>query len=128
MRRRFDAVSDPTATPLANSGLFALVRLLQNLDVELLHFEKSIHHSLVSGVVFHPFTHDCGDDLPGEAVFVLEPAARPLLSTFGKLLPEIVDLFLGVAVQHERDRLAEFEDGTAVQGHELLAIELERYG
>src|SRR5512144_3138560 len=45
------------------------------------------------------------NDLPGKAVAVLEPPALALLTTGGELGPVLVDLFLGVATDLERDRL-----------------------
>jgi hypothetical protein len=37
----------------------------------------------------------------------------------------MIDLVLGLAVDDERDRLAELKDRSAVERHELLAIQLE---
>ena len=63
--------------------------------------------------------------LPGEAEFVLEPAARAFLAARRQLAPEMIDLGLAVAIDLERDRLVELEMRSAVQRHEALACELE---
>ena len=68
------------------------------------------------------------DDLPREAEPVLEPAARALLAALRELAPVLVDLVLRLAADLERDRLAEREVGAAVEGDELLAVELELDG
>ena len=44
-----------------------------------------------------------------------------------ELFPVIIDLLLRLAVDHERDRFGELEARPAVQGHELLSIQLERH-
>ena len=47
------------------------------------------------------------DDLPRQAVAVLQPAARALLAALGERDPQLVDLLLRLAVHEERDRLGE---------------------
>ena len=49
------------------------------------------------------------DDLPRDAEPVLQPAARALLAALGERAPVRVDLFLALAADLERDRLAERE-------------------
>ena len=65
--------------------------------------------------------------MPRHAEPVLEPAALDFLAAGRELVPEVVDLFLVLAVHHERDRLRELEHRTAVQRRELLSVELERH-
>ena len=47
------------------------------------------------------------------------------LTAVGQLLPIIVDLLLAFAIDHQRDRLVEFEARATVQGEEALTFELE---
>src|SRR5216684_421295 len=103
---------------------------LEAFDVDLLH----LHHRL------HDALRDCGigiaqelrqsgrNDLPRQAELVLEPAAHLLLSAGGELLPQLVDLFLGLAIRDERYRLRELELRPAVQGDEFLPVQLENRG
>jgi hypothetical protein len=49
----------------------------------------------------------------------------PFSPPLGELLPELVHLLLGLAVDEQRDSLRERERGAAVQRHELLAGQLE---
>ncbi|MNN52235.1 hypothetical protein D3C81_1669210 [compost metagenome] len=69
-------------------------------------------------------------DLPRHAELVFQPAA--LLgfdgATLGQIAPEMVDLFLILAIDLERDRLAEFEHRPTVKAGEGLAIEFETDG
>ena len=100
---------------------------LQRGQVELLHAEHGLHRSLRppwSGS-FSSSTMPIGHDLPGQAVLVLEPAARALLAALGELVPVVVDLVLVGAVDQQRDRLVEGELRAAVDGGELLAVEHE---
>src|SRR5262249_44248493 len=67
--------------------------------------------------------------LPGQAELVLEPAAGALRAAAGdELAPVIVHLLLVLAVDLERDGLAELEVRAAVEGHEPLALDLELHG
>ena len=72
--------------------------------------------------------HPAGHHLPGEAVLVLQPAARPLLAARGQPLPVVVDVLLGLAVDLEGDSLVELELGAAVDADEPLALQLELHG
>src|SRR5262245_46905406 len=65
------------------------------------------------------------DHLPGEPVFVLEPAARMLLAALGEPVPEIIDLRLVLAIDLERDGLVEGELRSAIEGREFLSRDLE---
>src|SRR2546425_13190496 len=68
------------------------------------------------------------NNLPRQAELVLEPAAHLLFSAGGELLPQLVDLFLGLAIHDERYGLRELELRTAVQGDEFLPVQLEIRG
>src|SRR5688572_13025070 len=67
-------------------------------DVELLHFQHGLHRTLCPRrfLILEQLVHHAGDDLPGKAVAVLQPAAHLGLriAAGAKLLPVVVDLFL----------------------------------
>src|SRR5713101_7108144 len=73
------------------------------------------HHVLQAGII----------DLPGQPIAVLQPAAVALLAAGDERVPQPVDVLLDLAVDVERDRLVELEMGPAVDGDEILALELE---
>ena len=66
-----------------------------------------------------------GNDLPGDAELVLEPAALALLAALGQPVPVVVGLLLVLADDLEGDRLGERELRPAVEGGVLLAVEGE---
>src|SRR5207248_9404578 len=84
-----------------------LVRLAEWLHLDLPHLHHRPHDALrlLRIGIADQLLQQRGDDLPGDAVLVLEPAARAFLASFGPLLPQLVDLSLGLAVDEERDRL-----------------------
>src|SRR5207245_11471039 len=88
------------------------------------------HGSLATGLVWvgQQLCHADRDDLPRQAVAVLEPPARALLATLGELAPVVVDLVLVGAVDQQGDGPVERELWTAVEGGELLAVEHELDG
>ena len=65
--------------------------------------------------------------MPGESVLVFQPAAllRLRVATGSELLPVVVDLLLGLAVNLDRDRLVELEQWTSIERGESQAVELE---
>src|SRR5262249_44492129 len=69
-----------------------------------------------------------GQDLPGEAELVLQPAAAAFRSAFCQLAPEVIDVLLRVAQNLERDRLGELEERSAVEGEKLQAVDLKSDG
>ena len=74
------------------------------------------------------FRQDRRDDLPRDAVPVLQPAARPrFAAALGEPGPVLVDLLLRSAVHLERDGLGELVFRPAVQRGELLAVQLEAH-
>src|SRR5919106_1223499 len=83
---------------------------VQSVDVEFAHLQHRLHGSLrlLGARVREDLVEAGRGDLPGEAVFVLEPATHALLASVGgELLPVVVDLVLVLAVDLERDRLVE---------------------
>src|SRR6185312_8731907 len=120
----------PAARP-TSSGL-ALVRPLHGRHVDLLHAQHRVHCPGRPDRLFIPVVRGNvpGDDLPGETVPILEPAAllRLRVAALGQLGPVVVDLLLRIAADDERDGFIEREHGPAVERHERLAIELERDG
>jgi hypothetical protein len=113
--------------------IFALVGALQLIYIELFHFKHRVYDTLPTLGVFilhHPSKGD-RDDLPGDAISILEPAALLLPAILGQLIPELIDLLLRFAVDIERDGRCELVHRAAVERHEILALELEcndRYG
>src|SRR5580658_1349154 len=104
------------------------VRFLLSGDIQFSHLLHGRHGALRPGRIL--VTQQLGKSrrhhLPRQAVAVLEPAAAPFSACGGKFLPQTVDLCLAVAADDERDRFRELEMRTAVEGGDLLAIQLER--
>src|SRR3989442_12038319 len=67
----------------------ALVRALEPSDVDLLHLQHRLHDSLGLHriLVTQELPEDRRNDLPGETVPVLQPAALALLAARGELVP-----------------------------------------
>jgi hypothetical protein len=63
--------------------------------------------------------------LPGEAEFILEPAALAFLAALRQLAPEIIDIVLRLAGDLERDRLVELEMRAAIERDEALPFNLK---
>src|SRR5215510_6544134 len=117
-------MSFPSAVALC--GL-ALVGLSQFREIELLHLQKRVGDALgFFGVrIRHHFSERGGDDLPGNAEFILQPAAGLFAAFLGQSVPEVVDLFLGVAINLEGHGLAELELWPAIERHERLPVDFE---
>src|SRR5439155_15906839 len=64
-------------------------------------------------------------NLPGETKRVLWPSSFVFAAAGRQPLTIVIDSFLRLAVDHERDSLGERKFRTAVQGSELPAVELE---
>lgn len=111
-----------------SSSLFLLVGRFETGDIELGHLEHCLHHPVRFHriLVQHQLPEDRRDDLPGETVFVLEPAALILSAALGELLPEIVHLVLHLAVDEERDGLGEGEVRSTIDRRKFLPVETER--
>src|SRR5262245_33119581 len=94
-------------------ALLAGVCLLEPRDVELLHLQQFLHHALRLArilVLEHPGELR-RDDLPRDAVAVLQPAAllRLGVSALREFVPVVVDLRLGLAEDLEGDGFVELE-------------------
>src|SRR5881397_3322296 len=76
---------------------------LQRVDVELLHLQHRRHGALgLFGVrARQQLAQDRGNHLPRNPEAVLEPAALDFLTTRRELVPEMIDFFLGLAVDDE---------------------------
>jgi hypothetical protein len=106
------------------------IGLLDRLDVQFHHGHDGLHDPGGPCLVLagHDLADDRGDDLPGKAVFVREPAALDFLPAVGELFPEGVDLFLGLAGHHDGDGLVEWGSGAAVEGQEFLPVDPKPHG
>src|SRR5207249_1108464 len=91
------------------TSLPLVVGALECGDVDLAHLEHRLHNaSGLLGILVPEHLAECGrDDLPREPVLVFQPAAAILRPASGELLPQLVDLGLGLAAHKERDRLGE---------------------
>src|SRR6266849_9050637 len=94
----------------------------QSCDVDLAHLKHRFHDPSCFrriSVTKHPA--ECRwDDLPREAVLVLQPAAAVLRTALGELLPQRVDLLLRLTIHEEGDGFGERELRSSVEGHEFL--------
>ena len=119
------------ALPCPNDAVFATAVILYlprvgTFDggyVELLHLQERVHDALgLGGVgIRHHLRYCRRDDLPGEAIFVIEPTAGTFFAPLGELAPVMVDFGLGLAPRLERDCFVEFEVRAAVQRRECLS-------
>src|SRR5580692_458879 len=128
---RFNGAYNETVvlSGLPGPGLrFAGVSPLEGRDVELCHTHHRLHHPgrlRLVGAGDH-VEEDGRDDLPAQAVLVRQPPADALpAAAVDEAAPVVVDLGLIRARDHDRDRLVELELRAAVQGRELLPVELE---
>src|SRR5438874_423847 len=101
---------------------------LERCEIDLFHLHQCMHQPLHPSRILAPLVPLVRRYLPGKTVFIRKPAALHFLAAAGyELLPIIIDLLLRLAVDHERDRCGELELRPAVQGYELLSIQLERH-
>ena len=69
-----------------------------------------MHHSLEPGRIPGPLLYLRRDHLPGEPVFIREPAALHFFAAVRRqLLPVIIDFLLRLAVDYERNGFGELE-------------------
>src|SRR4029450_10151075 len=113
-------------------SLFAFIRALELVDVELLHLQHRGHGAIRLACIWvmqHLEQH-ARHNLPRHTELVLEPAAllRLVVASGGELVPVVVDLFLAFAGDLQGDGLVELEYRASVERGEGLALELERHG
>jgi len=96
--------------------LLLRVSLVQCFDVDLLHFEHGFHDPFrFLGIwLTEQLTQPGGNDLPGQTIFVFQPAALTFLSTAREFVPILVYFLLRFAIDGKRYGLTEFEVGTTV--------------
>src|ERR1700694_268930 len=106
----------------------APVGALQRSDVELAHLQQRFHHFCrVPGFgVTHHLPQRRGDNLPGNAEPIFEPAARSFLSAaLSQPLPNLIELVLRLTGGDEGERFGERKRRAAIEGRVLLSVEFE---
>ena len=101
----------------------------QLADVELLH----LHHGLKGSLGFfgigvvEQLRQDLGDNLPGEAKLILQPAAllRLRIAALGQPLPLVIHFLLSRALNLKRDGLVELENRSTIERGEGLSVQLK---
>jgi hypothetical protein len=81
---------------------------LEGGNVELLHLHEGRRDALTGAVVApsHDLFKDGGNDLPGDAEAILQPAALARLAAASdQAVPVVVDFCLGIAMDLEGDGL-----------------------
>src|SRR5262245_53169616 len=103
---------------------------LEHGDVELAHLQHRSHGALaLFGIGVLQQFRQCGrHQLPGKSEFVLQPTAMAFGPPVRELAPEVIDILLSVAQDLERYGLGELEEGAAVKGEKLEALDLEGNG
>ncbi len=104
------------------------VGLVEIGDDDFLHLHHGLHGAirLLAIGIAEVTAKRRGHHLPRQAESVLEPSAfRFLAAVGGQLVPEIVDLFLGLDADEEGDGFVELVGRATVQGMEFLPLELE---
>src|SRR5208282_3190304 len=78
----------------------------------------------------HHLEQGCGNDLPRDAVLVLQPAAllRPFVAAFAQYVPVTIDFSLRLASHHKRNCLGELEVRSTVERGKFLALEAKAHG
>ncbi len=71
---------------------------------------------------------DGGDDLPGEAEFILKPAALARPAAVDEFVPVVIDLGLVLTLDDEGDGRGEGELRAAIERVKLLVVQLEGDG
>src|SRR5258707_5209715 len=92
-------------TTRSGSGFGFARRLLEFFDIDLGHLQHGLHGAFRSLriLVAQQLAENGGDDLPGEAELVLQPAAAIRAATGGEFLPKFVHFLLGFAIYEELD-------------------------
>lgn len=104
--------------------ILSLRCFLQFCDVNLLH----LHHGGHGLGVLDELRQVDGDDLPGEAEAVLEPAALYRRAAFDELVVVVIDIGLRVAADDEGEGLVEGVVRAAVDGRHGESVESESDG
>src|ERR1700675_3454509 len=89
---------------MVGTGLCPVVCLLQAFYVNFVHLQHCLHDpsSFLSIFVLQHFSESRGNDLPRQAILVLQPAASLFFSAFRELLPQLVYFLLCLTVHEER--------------------------
>src|SRR5215470_11331280 len=108
-------------------GLCGLVRLLQACNVNLVHLEHRLHHSLgfCRVRIAHQLHQRHRDDLPRQPIFISEPPATILTAPIRKLFPEFVDLRLSFATHKQRNGRRKVELRPTIERREFLSFKGE---
>src|ERR1700722_4229734 len=93
-------------------------------DIQFFHLQHGLHR----GRLLDQVGQAGGDDLPGKAKLVFEPATLPVAAASGKFRPIIVDLLLRVAPDDKGNRFRELEERAAVECRKRLAVEFKSDG
>ena len=84
------------------------------------------HHGLHGFRMTDQFADIAWHNLPAQAEAICKPAAGHGFAAFDQLAPVVVDLFLGVAADEEREGGIELMRGAAVEKDHFLALKLDR--
>src|SRR5664279_2695075 len=101
----------------------AVICRFESRDVEFAHLEQGLHRSCGASRVrsTQELRKPSGNDLPREAVTILEPAAAAVFAASAELFPQSIDLPLICAIDGQGNRLAELEIRTTIERKELSA-------
>src|SRR5207249_1248308 len=103
---------------------------LQPVYVDLLHLKHRLHdpRRFLRILIAQQLAEYGGNDLPGEAELVLEPAALVDSAARRELVPQFVDLLLVLAAHEQGDGGSKLVLRAAVQRVEVLSLELKSRG
>ncbi len=84
---------------------------LERIDNQLFHLHERIRHPLrlLFIGISQPFAQDGGNDLPGQAEPVFQPAAGTFFAAFCQSIPVMVDLLLDGTANLKGDGFVEME-------------------
>ena len=112
---QFFLASNPNPADCAQY-LISARRSFECRDIELDHFQHRIANAFGLGLVGIgvEFEHPLRRNLPGHAIFVLEPATLFGRTAFEQRLPIMVNLVLRIARDYQRDGMIEGSIGPAL--------------